>query len=121
MNTRTLLRLAVLVISTLVIVGMPTGVILAQSYGRNNETPSSTLLMCYCIIFILALGSAFWVYNDAQERGDNACLWALVVYFVFWPLSIIAYLIFRKKVELKPSSYTNSSYSDYYSKDKRKD
>ncbi|MHA1945194.1 MAG: zinc ribbon domain-containing protein [Candidatus Hodarchaeales archaeon] len=36
----------------------------------------------------------FWVYQDAQQNGENAGLWALVVFFTMG-LGVILYLVLR--------------------------
>lgn len=57
---------------------------------RGNEIP----VELGCLGIILAGASAYWVYSDANSRGGPGCLWALVVYFIFWPLGFIAYWLF---------------------------
>lgn len=38
------------------------------------------LLILGLIVLIIPFGMAYWVYNDAEKRGeDNAALWALAV------------------------------------------
>lgn len=38
------------------------------------------LLVVGLIFLIIPFGMAYWVYNDAEKRGeDNAALWALAV------------------------------------------
>jgi hypothetical protein len=38
------------------------------------------VLILLLIPIVLGFGLAYWVYNDAQERGsENATLWALIV------------------------------------------
>jgi hypothetical protein len=51
----------------------------------------------------LAVGAAWWTYNDAKWRDMISWLWALVSLLLF-PLGFIIYLIVRTFV--KPKSAT---------------
>lgn len=44
---------------------------------------------------IIAAAIAFWVYKDAESRGMNAILWAILV-FLFCIIALPVYLIMRK-------------------------
>lgn len=42
--------------------------------------PLLVFLLFYLLVFLVALGMAYWVYIDGDRRGDdNAALWALAV------------------------------------------
>ena len=55
------------------------------------------LLGIFLAIGFLALfvGSIVWAYGDAQARGKSGCLVAILVAFLYWPLGLVAWLIFR--------------------------
>jgi hypothetical protein len=53
------------------------------------------LLSCLCVVAALAvhLAITWWIYNDANKRGNpNAVVWALLN-FISDPLGLILYLI----------------------------
>ena len=43
----------------------------------------------------IAVAIAIWVYKDAETRGMNAILWAILV-FLFCIIALPVYLIIRK-------------------------
>ena len=47
------------------------------------------------VVFVLNIAVSFWIYGDAQKRGMNAILWAILS-FLFCPIATIIYLIVRK-------------------------
>lgn len=47
------------------------------------------------VLLGLMIWSLIWVYRDAEERGKSGCLVALLVCFVSWPLSLVAWIVFR--------------------------
>jgi len=47
------------------------------------------------VILVLNIAVAYWIYGDAQKRGMNAILWAILSFF-FCPIVPIIYLIIRK-------------------------
>ena len=51
--------------------------------------------MASIIGLVLAGVAAFWVYNDANTRGMNAVVWAILT-FLFLIIGLPAYLIMRK-------------------------
>jgi len=44
-----------------------------------------------------------WVYRDAQKRGKEAILWALLVFFLHW-IGLIIWLIVRSGHPVKPAA-----------------
>ncbi|MBN1164084.1 MAG: zinc ribbon domain-containing protein [Candidatus Krumholzibacteriota bacterium] len=48
------------------------------------------------ILFIVWIGVSIWVYRDAEERGKNGVLWALLV-FLGNIVGLIIYLIIRNE------------------------
>jgi hypothetical protein len=51
-------------------------------------------------LFIL-IGLAMYVYRDAERRGMNGLLWALVAFFVPYFLGFVIYLLSRKPLEAR--------------------
>ena len=54
---------------------------------------------------------AYFVYNDAQKRGMNAVVWAIVG-FLFGLIGVIIYLIARKPVVEGGPSVNNDDILD---------
>ena len=50
------------------------------------------------IFLALYIWSIVWVYRDAQRRGKNGVLVALLVALVSWPIGLLVWLIIRKNV-----------------------
>jgi hypothetical protein len=48
------------------------------------------------MFFVIFIGSVFWAFGDAENRGKSGCLWSLIIWFT-WPLGLIAYLILRDR------------------------
>ena len=49
--------------------------------------------ICGLIGLAIAIGAAYWVYNDAKKRGNpNAVLWAVVTFF-FTLIGLILYML----------------------------
>lgn len=46
------------------------------------------------IFLLLPLIALIWIYNDAEDRYGEGCLWAIVVFIFGW-LGIIFYLLMR--------------------------
>jgi uncharacterized membrane protein len=47
------------------------------------------------LIVVLLVWSLVWVYNDAEERGKSGCLVVLLVFLLSWPVSLLAWIVFR--------------------------
>lgn len=92
------LRLAAFVLIALAFASLSFGVALAQ--GGNNAGAglfSTTIsLACSVIFFVVDLILLVWVYQDANKRGTNGCLWAIVVFFLSW-IGLILYILLRPK------------------------
>ena len=43
----------------------------------------------------LLIWSLIWVYRDAETRGKSGVAVALLVFLVGWPMSLLAWLVFR--------------------------
>lgn len=55
-------------------------------------------VVTYVILHLLiAIVAIMWVHNDAEERGRNGCLWALLVFFLGIP-GIIVWLVIREEL-----------------------
>jgi hypothetical protein len=52
------------------------------------------ILMTF-LVFALYFGSLAWLFADAENRGKSGCLVVLVVMFLFWPIGLVAWLVFR--------------------------
>lgn len=50
----------------------------------------------YLIMFVVWIILAIWVYKDAEQRGENAVLWLLIV-LVAGIIGLIIYLVIRPK------------------------
>jgi hypothetical protein len=57
------------------------------------EHSSGIYVLAVIIGLIIRIAIVSWVYNDAQERGNNGCLWAILV-FISPLLALVIYLIF---------------------------
>lgn len=52
-----------------------------------------------CLVFLaIYIASIVWVYRDANRRGKNGLLVALLVALISWPISLVVWLIVRDKV-----------------------
>ena len=51
--------------------------------------------------FLIAVAVAYWVYTDAEKRGMNAILWAVLTFFCC-PITVIVYLIMRSQTPSVP-------------------
>jgi len=51
------------------------------------------LYLAYVAVHIYC---AYYVYTDAKKRGMNDIVWALVSFFVCFPIGFVIYLIARK-------------------------
>lgn len=52
----------------------------------------------FAFLFIL-IGLSMYVYRDAEKRGMNGLLWALVAFFVPYFLGFVIYLLSRKPLQ----------------------
>lgn len=52
----------------------------------------------FAFLFIV-IGLAIYVYHDAEKRGMNGLLWALVAFFVPYFLGFVIYLLNRKPLQ----------------------
>ena len=72
----------------------------------SNELSSTPLWLCVVIAFILICQGS-WMFWDAQKRGHNAWLWGFLGLITF-PMYLIIYLIFARKIFKRKVSGTNS-------------
>jgi hypothetical protein len=49
------------------------------------------------LLLVMVIGSVFWAYGDAENRGSSGCLVALLVLFIKWPVGLIIWLLIRPK------------------------
>ena len=71
-----------------------------------NELSSTPLPLLVVIAFILICQSS-WMFWDAQKRGHNAWLWGFLGLIQF-PMYLIVYLIFVRKIFKRKVSGSNS-------------
>lgn len=67
----------------------------SPSNGESNEIGALLILLLIGI-------SVWWAFKDGEERGKNGCLVALMVLLLFWPLSLLVWLVFRPERNAKP-------------------
>ncbi|MCA9929949.1 MAG: hypothetical protein KC419_15805 [Anaerolineales bacterium] len=63
-----------------------------------NNIGMIELLLIFCIGFpmlAIFIGSVFWAYQDAENRGKSGCLVALLVLIATWPIGLIIWLLIR--------------------------
>jgi hypothetical protein len=68
------------------------------------EFDSSNILRycCFSLLLLLYIGAMIWVFRDAEWRGKNGCVVALLVTVVGWPLGLILWLVFRPSSSESP-------------------
>ena len=68
------------------------------------ETQSLFWILLAAPFVLLVLGlliwSLIWVYQDAEERGKPGWLVVLLVFLLNWPISLLAWLVFRPETVL---------------------
>lgn len=94
------------IIMALLLISLVPLLALAQS---SSDEDAAACAVCggfglmFMIILVVSLAIsialAFWVYNDAKSRGDNAVLWVIVV-IAFNLMGLVVYLIARTKGDL---------------------
>src|SRR5262249_37025912 len=102
-----MVRIGVFILAALYVAALSFGVALAQggSSAGNAAAAGASLAVslvsavCGLVIFVAAIGLTVWVYQDANKRGTNGCLWALVSWFIF-PIGTILYILLRPKTTL---------------------
>lgn len=47
------------------------------------------------LVFVVYAGSLAWLFADAENRGKSGCLVVLVAMFLFWPIGLVVWLVFR--------------------------
>ena len=67
------------------------------------ETIGALLVLLIMLAFLgLYVWSAVWAYGDAEQRGKSGCLVALLILLLSWPISILAWLVFRPEKKMPP-------------------
>jgi hypothetical protein len=51
--------------------------------------------MVFALIISLIVWSLRWTYRDAESRGKDGCIVTALVFFISWPISLIAWIAFR--------------------------
>lgn len=64
------------------------------------------LLMIAAAVLLLAafIASIAWVWRDAERRGQPGFIVAVLVAFLFWPFSLLVWLLARPQVGAKPGT-----------------
>ncbi|MBW4436662.1 MAG: PLDc N-terminal domain-containing protein [Pleurocapsa minor GSE-CHR-MK-17-07R] len=63
---------------------------------------SAIWLVCCAAVFILNIVLLVWVYRDAQARGENGALWALIV-LVAGIIGLILYFLTARQNPKRPT------------------
>jgi hypothetical protein len=64
-----------------------------ESIGQILKSVAALIVFVVIVgIYVCSIG---WVYHDANNRGKSGCLVALIVMFLSWPFSLIAWVVFR--------------------------
>ena len=72
-----------------------------------ESSPSIILPTLYIIgLLVLITWSLRWVYSDAEARGKDGCLIALLVFLISWPISLLVWMAFRP--DLPPHQRANA-------------
>ena len=53
------------------------------------------LTLFLLVILGLLVWSLVWVYRDAEMRGKSGLLVVLLVFLANWPISLLAWIVFR--------------------------
>jgi len=65
--------------------------------------PAMVAIAVGLVMLIIWLFVCFWVYKDANKRGENGVLWALIVLLVLGIIGLIIYfLLVRSKKPAPP-------------------
>jgi hypothetical protein len=54
-----------------------------------------SLIAMQLILVVLIIWSLVWAYTDAQLRNKPGWAVALLILFLFWPISILIWIVFR--------------------------
>ena len=60
-----------------------------------KTTPSSLEVVIWLALIGVFIYSLCWVYDDARRVGKPGWLVTLIVFFGAWPISLLAWLVFR--------------------------
>jgi ABC-type tungstate transport system substrate-binding protein len=87
------LRLLLLSIASTLLLALP-AVVLAQDFVDAGAGLFASSISCICAIgwFVINIAILVWVYRDAQARGTNGAIWALLVFFT-GIIGLIVYLL----------------------------
>jgi hypothetical protein len=80
----------------LLIIALPLGAAFAQDDEEGAMAGAGLSLVCAVIGLIINIIILSWVYKDANRRGANGCLWAILVFFTGL-IGLILYILLRPK------------------------
>jgi hypothetical protein len=66
--------------------------------GRDMETELFWIAVAapfLLVILGLLIWSLVWAYRDAEKRGKPGLLVVLLVFLLNWPISLLAWIVFR--------------------------
>jgi hypothetical protein len=89
------LRLILLSLIAMLLLAAPMGAAFAQD-DDGGVAGAALTLVCAGILFLVNIAILVWVYQDANKRGTNGCLWAIVVFFLGL-IGLILYILLRPK------------------------
>jgi hypothetical protein len=82
---------------------------IATAYSSDFGAVSSIfslILVLYLLFFVVWIIVAIWVYKDAESRGANGVLWAIIVFFLGL-IGLIIYIVIRPSDEKDPFNFNN--------------
>jgi hypothetical protein len=70
-----------------------------------NLAQSTQILFYSCLVAVVAatVGSALWAARDARKRNKSPFLVFLLVFFLQFPVGLIAWIVFRPAVPMSGS------------------
>jgi hypothetical protein len=69
---------------------------------ESDEFLGTFVAVIVSLIFVgLVIWSLIWVYGDAEKRGKSGCLVALLVFLLSWPVSLLAWVVFRPEHKIR--------------------
>ena len=87
--------LSVLVLA-LLLLAVPLGTAFAQDDTTTALLAGGIQVVCCIVVLIVDIALAIWTKKDADKRGANGTLWAVLVFF-FGLVALVIYLLTRPK------------------------
>ncbi len=80
----------------LLLLAAPLGTAFAQDDTTATLIGSVMYIFCCLVVLIVDIALAIWTKKDADKRGANGTLWAVLVFF-FGLVALVIYLLTRPK------------------------